>query len=56
MAAEIMINGVNNWQVRSGGTEESERIKVTESQIGWTDVSIAMEEKLWRRMSSQRLS
>ena len=39
------------WDVRSAGTEESARIKVTAGHLGWADVIVVMEKrhKEWLR-------
>ncbi|MEC0244430.1 protein tyrosine phosphatase [Paenibacillus chitinolyticus] len=48
-----MFNGVKDWQVRSAGTEQNARIKVTEGHVGWADVIFVMEKKHKRRIEDK---
>ncbi|MCY9590188.1 protein tyrosine phosphatase [Paenibacillus chitinolyticus] len=48
-----MFNEVKSWQVRSAGTEQNARIKVTEGHIGWADVIFVMEKKHKRRIEDK---
>ena len=41
---------VLNWDVRSGGTEEGARVKVTAGHIGWADVIVVMEKRHKERL------
>jgi len=45
LTAEKIFNGRNNHEVRSAGTEENERIKITAGHTGWSDVIFVMEKK-----------
>lgn len=53
MTAEKILNGINNWQVRSAGTENNARLKVTAGLIGWADVIFTMEKKHNRRIQEK---
>nr|WP_208414670.1 protein tyrosine phosphatase [Paenibacillus castaneae] len=53
LTAETIFQGVNGYEVRSAGTEEQARIKLTAGQIGWADIIFAMEKKHVRRMQSK---
>jgi predicted protein tyrosine phosphatase len=48
-----MFNGRNGYEVRSAGTEENARIKVTEGHIGWADIVFVMEKKHLRRLQDR---
>ncbi|MFC5702601.1 low molecular weight protein tyrosine phosphatase family protein [Cohnella faecalis] len=50
LTAEKIFNGYNGYEVRSAGTEENARIKVTEGHIGWSDLIFVMEKKHTRRL------
>lgn len=50
LTAETIFQGVGGHEVRSAGTEENARIKVTEGHIGWADIIFAMENKHVRRL------
>ncbi|KRE29847.1 low molecular weight protein tyrosine phosphatase family protein [Paenibacillus sp. Soil522] len=50
LTAETIFQGVGGHEVRSAGTEENARIKVTEGHIGWADIIFAMEKKHVRRL------
>ncbi|WP_239616901.1 protein tyrosine phosphatase [Cohnella sp. YIM B01951] len=50
LTAEKIFDGVNGYEVRSAGTEEGARIKVTEGHIGWSDMIFVMEKKHLRRL------
>ena len=45
LTAEKYFDGYNGHQVRSAGTENNSRIKVTEGIIGWADMIFCMEKK-----------
>ena len=51
LTAETIFKGEPAWDVRSAGTEESARIKVTAGHLGWADVIVVMEKrhKEWLR-------
>lgn len=51
--AEKIFDGINGYDVRSAGTENNARIKVTEGQIGWADIIFVMEEKHLRRIKGK---
>jgi predicted protein tyrosine phosphatase len=51
--AETIFQGVDGHEVRSAGTEENARIKVTEGHIGWADLIFAMEKKHVRRLQGK---
>lgn len=53
MTAEKIFHGFNGYDVRSAGTEESARIKVTEGHIGWADIIFVMEKKHTRRLKEK---
>ena len=45
LTAETIFKDNPAWDVRSAGTEEGARIKVTAGQLGWADVIIVMEKR-----------
>ena len=45
LTAETIFDGVAGHQVRSVGTEEGARIRVTAGHIGWADVIFVMEKR-----------
>jgi len=53
LTAEKILNGVNEYDVRSAGTETNARIKVTEGHIGWADIIFVMERKHARRLKNK---
>ncbi len=53
LTAEKIFNGYNGYEVRSAGTEEGARIKVTEGHIGWSDFIFVMEKKHVRRLTEK---
>lgn len=53
LTAETIFQGVGDHVVRSAGTEENARIKVTAGHIGWADLIFAMEKKHIRRLQSK---
>ncbi|WP_307589507.1 low molecular weight protein tyrosine phosphatase family protein [Paenibacillus wynnii] len=50
LTAEKIFDGFNGYEIRSAGTEEGARIKVTEGHIGWSDIIFVMEKKHTRRL------
>ena len=50
LTAERMFASVVGWDVRSAGTEEGARVKVTEGHIGWADVIVVMEKRHKERL------
>ena len=53
LTAEKIFNGVNEYDVRSAGTEANARIRVTDGQIGWADIIFVMEKKHSRRLKDK---
>ena len=53
LTAEKVLNGLNGCQVRSAGTENNARVKVTAGLIGWADVIFTMEKKHTRRIQEK---
>jgi len=53
LTAEKVLNGANGWEVRSAGTENNARSKVTAGNIGWADVIFTMEKKHTRRLQER---
>jgi predicted protein tyrosine phosphatase len=45
LTAETIFKSELAWEVRSAGTEESARIKVTAGHLGWADVIVVMEKR-----------
>jgi predicted protein tyrosine phosphatase len=50
LTAETIFKNEPAWDVRSGGTEESARIKITAGQMGWADIIIVMEKRHKERL------
>jgi predicted protein tyrosine phosphatase len=50
LTAEIIFKDVTAWEVRSAGTEEGARIKVTAGHVGWADVIVVMEKRHKERL------
>jgi len=50
LTAEAIFKGEPAWDVRSAGTEESARIKVTAGQLGWADIIVVMEKRHKERL------
>jgi len=50
LTAERIFEGTQGWEVRSAGTEDSARIKVTKGQLGWADVVVVMEKRHKERL------
>lgn len=50
LTAEKIFSVLDAYDVRSAGTEEGARIKVTEGHIGWADIIFVMEKKHKRRL------
>lgn len=51
--AEKIFHGINGHEVRSAGTENNARIKVTCGHIGWADMIFVMEKKHMRRIQEK---
>lgn len=50
LTAETIFQDDPRWQVRSAGTEEGARIKVTAGHLGWADVIVVMEKRHKERL------
>jgi len=50
LTAEMIFSKVPGWQVRSVGTAEGARIKVTAGHLGWADVIVVMEKRHKERL------
>jgi predicted protein tyrosine phosphatase len=50
LTAETLFKGEPAWVVRSAGTEDAARIKVTAGQLGWADVVVVMEKRHKERL------
>jgi predicted protein tyrosine phosphatase len=50
LTAETIFKSQLAWKVRSAGTEESARIKVTAGHLGWADVIVVMEKRHKERL------
>ncbi len=53
LTAEKVFQGINGYEVKSAGTEEKARIKVTGGHIGWADLIFVMEKKHVRRLQEK---
>lgn len=53
LTAEKVFQGLNGYEVRSAGTEEKARIRVTSGHIGWADLIFVMEKKHVRRLQER---
>jgi predicted protein tyrosine phosphatase len=53
LTAEKIFGGVPDWQVRSAGTAEGARVKVTEGLLGWADVVVVMEKRHKERLQEK---
>ena len=53
LTAEKIFNGINGHIVRSAGTENNSRIKVTPGLLGWADIIYCMEKKHLRRLKEK---
>jgi predicted protein tyrosine phosphatase len=50
LTAETIFRGLPGLEVRSAGTEDSARIKVTAGHLGWADVVVVMEKRHKERL------
>jgi predicted protein tyrosine phosphatase len=50
LTAETLFKDIPTWDVRSVGTEEGARIKVTAGHLGWADVVVVMEKRHKERL------
>ncbi|WP_422661505.1 low molecular weight protein tyrosine phosphatase family protein [Paenibacillus sp. EC2-1] len=53
LTAEKIFDGYNGYEVRSAGTEDGARIKVTEGHVGWADMILVMEKKHKQRLTQK---
>lgn len=53
LTAEKIFDGYNGHKVRSAGTEQNARIKVTPGLLGWADIIFCMEKKHVRRIKEK---
>lgn len=53
LTAENIFNGMPGWQVRSAGTADGARVKVTEGLLGWADVVVVMEKRHKERLQEK---
>lgn len=53
LTAETIFKNEPAWDVRSAGTEESARIKVTAGQLGWADLIVVMEKRHKERLQQK---
>lgn len=53
LTAEKLFAGTPGWQVRSAGTSDHARIKVTAGHVGWADVVVVMEKRHRERLESR---
>ena len=49
----MIFKGEPTWDVRSAGTEDAARIKVTAGQLGWADVVVVMEKRHKERLQQK---
>ena len=50
LTAEKLFGLAPGWAVRSAGTEDAARIKVTAGHVGWADVIVVMEKRHKERL------
>ena len=50
LTAETIFKTEPAWEVRSAGTEDAARIKITAGQLGWADVVVVMEKRHKERL------
>jgi len=50
LTAETIFKNEPAWEVRSAGTEENARIKVTAGHLGWADAIVVMEKRHKERL------
>ncbi len=53
LTAEMIFKDEPAWDVRSAGTEEGARIKVTAGQVGWADLIVVMEKRHKERLQQK---
>jgi predicted protein tyrosine phosphatase len=53
LTAETIFDGLGGHQVRSVGTEEGARIRVTAGHLGWADLIFVMEKRQLHRLQTK---
>jgi predicted protein tyrosine phosphatase len=53
LTAETLFKNVPAWEVRSAGTEDGARIKITAGHLGWADVIVVMEKRHRERIEQK---
>lgn len=53
LTAEKIFSTQPGWSVRSAGTEDGARIKVTAGHLGWADVVVVMEKRHKERLKQK---
>ena len=53
LTAEKIFHGFNGYDVRSAGTEDGARVKLTSGHIRWADIVFVMEKKHIRRLKEK---
>jgi predicted protein tyrosine phosphatase len=53
LTAEEIFKNNPAWEVRSAGTEDSARIKITAGHIGWADLIVLMEKRHKERLQQK---
>ena len=53
LTAEKLFDGYAGHQVRSAGTEQNARVKVTPGMLGWADLIFCMENKHLQRIRAR---
>ena len=53
LTAETIFDGAGGHQVRSVGTEEGARVRVTAGHIGWADLIFVMEKRHLNRLDKK---
>jgi predicted protein tyrosine phosphatase len=50
LTAETIFKDVPSWEVRSAGTKDGARVKITPGHLGWADVIVVMEKRHKERL------
>jgi predicted protein tyrosine phosphatase len=53
LTAETVFHGLNGHQVRSAGTEQGARVRVTAGHLGWADIIFVMEKRHLNRLQQK---
>ncbi len=53
LTAETIFRDVLSWEVRSAGTEEAARIKITAGHLGWAEIVVVMEKRHKERLQQK---